>query len=129
MKTSVNINVSPGEVIDKIIILELKAEYITCSSSLVNVHHELNYLRERAASLGYPPSLLKLLKDCNKKIWQAEEVVREKEKKKEFDAAFIKAARDVYLENDKRGELKKEINLFLNSEYIEEKSHDLDYNE
>ena len=129
MKTSVKINISPAELLDKIVILELKAEHITNRCYLKNIHYELNHLKHHALSFECPPRLLSSLKDCNEKIWHAEDTVREKEKNKEFDEVFIEAARTVYCENDRRGQLKKEINLFFDSEYIEEKSHALDYHE
>jgi phenylalanyl-tRNA synthetase alpha subunit len=120
--------VSPGEVLDKITILEIKAVKISDNEKLKNVNHELNLLQsiwnthvEKSDELNY---LKKQLKKVNQDLWNIEDDIRIKEYKKEFDDEFIQIARSVYVENDKRAAAKKAINLLLGSELVEEKSYE-----
>ena len=87
------IEVSNGEIVDKLTILQIKKINITESENV------------------------------NKKLWDVEEHIRKKENKKEFDDEFVNLARNVYILNDKRAEIKKRINTITNSNFIEEKSY------
>jgi hypothetical protein len=125
--TSIAIDVAPGELIDKITILELKAQYIANPDKLKNVKVELailiNYYNELPinSELG---SLKNDLKEINRQLWHIEDDIRICERDKRFDEAFIALARNVYQTNDKRAELKREINILLGSNIIEEKSYE-----
>ena len=119
--------ISWGELIDKITILEIKQVNIKSSTALSNINKELGYLNEIVKNnIGVvePIKDLKLgLLDVNKRLWQVEDDIRDKELKQEFDGEFIELARKVYRLNDERAKLKKSINHALNSELVEEKSY------
>jgi len=119
--------VSYGEILDKITILEIKASNITDKEKLKNVENELNILKttwnEHIGRSNKINELKNELKLVNQSLWDIEDNIRVKEFKKEFDDEFIQIARSVYYENDKRAAVKKEINLLLGSELIEEKSY------
>lgn len=121
------IEVSNGEVIDKITILQLKRKNIQDSEKLLNIERELEILLTSANALLISPAVqsqyLALL-EVNSTLWQVEDSLREKERAKQFDEDFIQLARDVYYTNDKRAAIKKEINLITNSELVEEKSYE-----
>jgi hypothetical protein len=122
-----NIEVSPGEVIDKISILEIKLDRITDPEKLANVRREYDYLVDMFLNEYYTnynsADEYYELYGINGLIWDAENIKRKKEKLQEFDEEFIQAARQTYIQNDKRSELKKIINNRLNSRFIEEKQH------
>ena len=128
---SISTPVSPGEVLDKITILEIKAVNIADSKKLKNVKHELNLLlniwNNHVENSNEINNLKQSLKKVNKDLWDIEDNIRIKEFRKEFDEEFIQIARSVYVENDKRAAVKKAINLLLGSELVEEKSYE-DYN-
>jgi hypothetical protein len=119
--------VSWGELLDKITILEIKAERLTSETALANVRHELNHLAPTAAkalSLHAGVEALKAeLKRVNETLWQIEDDIRTHEARQSFDADFIRLARAVYHNNDQRGRLKQEINTLLNSDIREEKQY------
>jgi len=115
------IEISIGELLDKISILEIKQENITDSQKLSNIKKELDLLRDEASK--FPQVLYLELKETNQKLWNIEDSIREKEYRKEFDLEFIELARSVYITNDLRSELKRKINLATNSSLIEEKSY------
>ena len=119
--------VSPGEVIDKITILQIKYEKINNKNKLKNIKNELNLLLPLINKKKYETleiqNLMKNLKKVNHSLWNIEDNIREKEKFKEFDDEFIELARSVYKTNDKRAEIKKKINLLTKSDIIEEKSY------
>ena len=119
--------VSPGEVIDKITILQIKYEKINNKNKLKNIKNELNLLlpliNEKKYETFEIQNLMKNLKKINHDLWDIEDNIREKEKFKEFDDEFIKLARSIYKTNDKRAEIKKKINLLTKSDIIEEKSY------
>jgi len=119
--------ISWGELIDKITILEIKQVNIKSSTALSNINKELGYLNEIIKNnngVVEPIKDLKLLLlDVNKRLWQVEDDIREKELKQEFDSGFIELARRVFRLNDERAKLKKSINHALNSELVEEKSY------
>ena len=113
--------ISVGELLDKITILEIKTEKIYDQSKLVNIWNELNSLK--ALAEDYKSIITEELKLVNQNLWEIEEKIREKEKLQQFDEEFIHLARSVYINNDKRSELKRKINLETNSSLIEEKSY------
>jgi hypothetical protein len=121
-----NIEVSHGEIVDKLTILQIKKENITDPSKLDNIVKEYDYLLSVVENdLGIStesPEYLELL-SINKELWVIEDDIRDKERVKEFDEDFIKLARAVYYTNDVRAKIKKEINLKYSSGFVEEKSY------
>jgi len=124
-KKIINVPISVGELIDKITILEIKKDKLK-NLKLKNILKELSFLRAvlEKNSIFIPDEIYFQLKSINLKLWDIEDKIRIKEKNKEFDNEFIKLARSVYLNNDRRSETKKELNIMLNSEIIEEKSYE-----
>lgn len=124
---NIHVPVSPGEVLDKITILEIKAERMTEPAKLDNVRRELALLREfwlRAVREDEKTRKLhRQLKEINEALWEIEDDIRDKERAGEFDQRFIELARSVYFTNDRRSKLKKELNEHLGSEIVEEKSY------
>lgn len=116
--------ISIGELIDKITILEIKQIYMT-GIKLKNINKEMKLLKNilQDKNLDINIDLIKNLKKVNKKLWEIEDNIRIKESNQEFDEEFIKLARSVYIENDKRASIKKEINQKYNSDLVEEKSY------
>jgi post-segregation antitoxin (ccd killing protein) len=125
--TSIPIEIAPGELIDKITILEIKRERIADSAKLANVRKELDLLNAARQRAIHPsPRLDELtaeLKKTNEALWQIEDALRVCERNQEFGPAFIELARSVYRENDRRADLKRQINRLLGSKLIEEKSY------
>ena len=121
------IPISWGELIDKIAILEIKQTHIKSPTALTNINKELGYLNEIVENSTGVAELISDLKqqllDVNKRLWQVEDDIRDKELKQDFDIGFIELARRVYRLNDERAKLKKSINQVLNSELVEEKSY------
>jgi hypothetical protein len=121
-----NIEVSHGEIVDKLTILQIKKENITDPIKLDNIVKEYDYLLSVVENdLGISlesPEYLELL-SINKELWVIEDDIRDKERQKEFDEDFIKLARAVYYTNDIRAKIKKEINLKYSSGFVEEKSY------
>lgn len=119
--------ISHGELIDKITILEIKSEQIADPAKLANVRKELELLdrvwREDAAAAVDIAAERARLKHVNQTLWDIEDRIRLKEKAQSFDAEFIELARAVYFQNDDRAAIKREINLKLGSQLIEEKSY------
>jgi hypothetical protein len=119
--------VSFGELLDKIAILEIKCERIQDESKLANVRRELDALNETWAA--HPAArtdireLRAKLKAINESLWDIEDDIRDKERAREFDDEFVRLARAVYVTNDERARVKKDINLKLGSAYVEEKSY------
>ena len=119
------IEVSFGEIVDKLSILQIKTEKITDNDKLTNVTKEYLYLHEIVFSklnISHDEQYMRLL-EVNRELWDIEDKIRDKERDKEFDSDFIELARSVYFTNDKRAEIKKEINLKYNSTFVEEKSY------
>ena len=116
--------ISIGELIDKITILEIKQIYMT-GIKLKNINKEMKLLKNilQDKNLEINIDLIKKLKKVNKKLWEIEDNIRIKERNQEFDEEFIELARSVYIENDKRASIKKEINQKYNSDLVEEKSY------
>jgi len=124
---NMHVPVSPGEVLDKITILEIKSERMTDPEKVANVRTELALLQEVWSSNIKDSetirSLHAQLKEINEALWEIEDDIRDKERAREFDDRFIELARAVYVTNDRRSQVKKELNLHLGSEIIEEKSY------
>jgi len=123
----IRVDISPGELIDKITILELKLERISDPVKLANVRLEYNVLmdvygREIVASDALR-ALTERLKNINAALWEIEDDIREHERAKNFDAGFVILARSVYRTNDERSAVKRAINELLASKIIEEKSY------
>lgn len=119
--------VSYGELIDKITILEIKSRRITDAAKLANVRNELNLLNatwagDAASRTDISGERARLLA-VNELLWDIEDRIRLKEKAQAFDAEFIELARSVYFRNDERAAFKREINLKLGSQLVEEKSY------
>ena len=119
--------VSFGELLDTIAILEIKCERIRDESKLANVRRELDALNDTWAA--HPAArtdigeLRAKLKAINETLWDIEDDIRDKERAREFDDEFVRLARAVYVTNDERARVKKDINLKLGSAYVEEKSY------
>ena len=123
------VEVSNGELMDKLSILELKLKNIADSKKLINIKTEFNELNPLVQKLfkKYNPAVNKLyirLAEINGKLWIIEDEIRQCEKDKNFGTKFVKLARDVYFTNDVRSDLKKEINILTDSGVIEEKSYE-----
>ena len=118
---------APGEFLDKLTILEIKADRIRDAAKLANVGRELAALRATWAASPLAARdvtvLVAQLRAVNEKLWEIEDAIREKEAARAFDAEFIELARSVYRTNDRRAALKRELNVLLGSELIEEKSY------
>lgn len=127
MMNRITIPISIGELIDKITILEIKSARIRDVDKLRNVRKELDLLTETWRSCGYSETDIGPqragLKSVNEALWEIEDQIRLKEACGEFDERFIELARAVYLNNDRRAALKREINRLLGSEIVEEKSY------
>lgn len=121
------VETAPGELVDKITILEIKADRISDPAKLSNVKVELEILK-KALTENVPSSeelttLYKSLAAVNLELWVIEDDIRDCERAKDFGAEFIRLARAVYVTNDRRAALKKEINLLVGSVIVEEKSY------
>ena len=125
---NVKIEISIGEFFDKLTILEIKKERIKDASKLVNINTELDALNELLSSLAFSRADVENevgeLKTINEKLWVIEDDIRDKESAKSFDQEFIELARSVYFTNDRRSDVKREINIKLGSDFIEEKSYE-----
>lgn len=120
--------VSWGEVIDKVTILEIKEQRISGEAALRNVKNELSALRailDAQAGMGADVAgLTDQLRAVNRSLWDLEDGIRLKERQSAFDAEFIRMARAIYFENDRRAAIKREINRATGSALVEEKSYD-----
>ena len=121
---NVFVPVSLGELIDKITILEIKCKFME-GEQLFNVEKELNNLKTilKKEKISLDDELFVKLGAVNKKLWDIESIIRNKELSEEFDEEFIKLSRLIYKKNDIRSSIKKEINIKYNSNLIEEKSY------
>jgi hypothetical protein len=119
--------ISPGELIDKITILEIKSQRMTDAAKLANVRTELGMLIETwkvyAGAAIDIDGEWKALRGVNEQLWDIEDRIRDKERDGRFDAQFIELARAVYVTNDERAAIKKRINTRLGSTLVEEKSY------
>lgn len=125
---NVNVEISIGEFFDKITILEIKKERISNEDKLVNINKELDGLNalliEQSFSRDDAAQEVSELKAINEALWEIEDDIREQESQKTFGDRFIELARAVYITNDKRSEVKRDINLKLGSDFVEEKSYE-----
>ena len=119
--------ISPGELIDKITILEIKSQRMTDVAKLHNVRTELSLLSETWKASPFSATDIGRewagLRDVNAKLWDIEDRIRDKERDGLFDPEFIELARAVYVTNDERAAIKKQINTKLGSTLVEEKSY------
>ena len=119
--------ISPGELIDKITILEIKSARMTDPAKLHNVRTELSLLNATWQASPYAAADIGVewtgLRDVNGQLWDIEDRIRDKERAAAFDREFIELARAVYVTNDERAALKKRINTKLGSTIVEEKSY------
>jgi len=123
-----NIEVSNGELLDKISILELKLLKIENKNKLTNIQKEFDYLNPLAKKLfktfgSKLQNLYLKLANINGLLWDLEDLIRECENKKDFGDEFIQLARSIYVTNDRRSNVKRKINIITNSDLIEEKSY------
>ncbi len=119
------IEVSIGEIVDKVTILEIKTEKFKDFEKLANARKEFELLTKDMESMGITSESdeYKRLKAVNIKLWHIEDDIRIEEYNQRFGEKFIQLARSVYFENDERAAIKKEINLKFGSELIEEKEY------
>jgi hypothetical protein len=119
--------ISPGELIDKITILEIKSQRMTDAAKLHNVRTELSLLGDTWKASPFSATDISEewagLRDVNAKLWDIEDRIRDKERDGRFDPEFIELARAVYFTNDERAAIKKRINTRLGSSLVEEKSY------
>jgi len=121
------IEVSKGEVLDKISILAIKKSKIQDKVKLENVYHEYNILLPYFDQIVNTQQLGEIywnLSAVNTELWDVEDKLRELEKSRTFNTEFIELARSVYYLNDRRAELKRDINILSGSDLIEEKSYE-----
>mgnify|MGYP006082757711 CR=1 FL=1 len=124
---SPKIPISWGELFDKITILQIKNENLTSKSALENVEREFKQLRsiliKNFPARADAEQLETELRQINKKLWDIEDRIRDKERNTSFDDEFIQLARSVYIVNDERSRIKRRINEIFGSEFVEEKSY------
>ncbi len=124
---NLNVPIGPGELVDKITILEIKSERLAAAEKVANVRVELAALvAARDAAIAASQVLSELttaLKRVNEALWQIEDEIRDCERIGDFGARFIELARAVYRSNDERAALKRQINDLLGSSIVEEKSY------
>ncbi|MBS3732162.1 MAG: hypothetical protein KGY42_04575 [Desulfobacterales bacterium] len=119
------VDVSIGELVDKVTILHIKSERIADSEKLKNIRKEFEILNStmNAATIESNSPEYRRLYEINSRLWDIEDAIREKEAAKAFDRDFIELARSVYFNNDERAAVKREINLKYGSDLVEEKSY------
>lgn len=119
------IEVSNGEIVDKLTIIMIKLERISDKAKIENLTKEYIVLDEAVEKIiSKEEKLFKDLLEVNTELWEIEDNIRDLERKKDFGAEFIETARSVYFKNDLRSEIKREINLKTGSGLIEEKSYE-----
>ena len=118
------IPVSLGELLDKITILEIKVLHLK-GEGLAHGIQELSLLRQVLGDLAFPVEQERYsdLKSINQSLWTIEDAIRDKERQGQFDAEFVELARQVYLQNDRRAALKRQLNQAYGSELCEEKAY------
>ncbi len=129
MTIEINVEVSCGELIDKLTILSIKNEKITNEEKLKNIQHEFKVLNEISKNLkSLNPNefdnFYKKLRKINLSLWDIEDEIRKFEKESNFGIEFIELARSVYITNDERFRIKNEINSFFSSGIVEEKDYE-----
>ena len=123
----INTPISLGELVDKISILMIKQRNINDQSKLIHVNKELNFLEKtlyKQINKDEIKNYLDELTTINSKLWVIEDDIRDCERRKEFNQKFIDLARSVYFTNDKRSEVKSEINKIFGSDLVEVKSYE-----
>lgn len=122
-----NVQTSPGEFLDKLTILEIKTERMADPAKLANVRRELDLLRAtwQASPLARREvgALTAELKRVNETLWEIEDAIRAKDAARDFGPEFVELARSVYRTNDRRAAIKRELNVALGSDLLEEKSY------
>jgi len=125
---NVNIEISIGEFFDKLTILEIKRQRISDPEKLENIEKELDslnaFLVQQGLSRDDVAAEVASLREVNESLWEIEDDIREKESQKAFDERFIELARLVYITNDRRCDIKRDINMKSGSDFIEEKSYE-----
>jgi hypothetical protein len=121
------IPISPGELLDKITILQIKSERISDATKVANVRTELGMLEQVWSDTVKDDEQIRALsselKSINEALWEIEDDIRDEERNNRFSDRFIELARAVYVTNDERANAKKKVNLHLNSSIVEEKSY------
>lgn len=118
------IEVSIGEIVDKLSILQIKLENITDKDKLANIKKEFDYLYNIVfKDLKMQLDDYQRLLNINKQLWDIEDDIRDEERAKRFEDKFIELARAVYVTNDERSRIKKDINIKYGSDFVEEKSY------
>lgn len=124
---ALKVDISVGEFLDKMTILEIKSERIQDSTKLQNVERELDLLRKTWTDSAFGETdigaNLSELKSVNEMLWDIEDQIRRKESAQSFDDEFVRLARSVYQTNDRRAAIKRELNRILGSDLVEEKSY------
>jgi len=124
-KLCMKIEVSNGEIIDKLTIIEIKLERITDAGKTANLRKEYDILDKAASKIiKRSDALYSELYRVNCELWDIEDRIRDMERTKNFGPDFIETARQVYIKNDLRSDIKRKINLSTGSGLIEEKSYD-----
>jgi hypothetical protein len=127
MSKPILIEVAPGELLDKMSILEIKLDRITDPAKRANVGTELALLKavrdESVSASTELDALYRELRSVNETLWDIEDDIRDEERARRFEARFIELARSVYVVNDKRALIKRQINTLLESNIFEEKSY------
>jgi hypothetical protein len=125
VEVNMKIEVSNGEIVDKLTILQIKLERIKDEAKLQNVKKEYDILTGIVEKiLDREDPLYKALYDINGKLWDIEDRIRELEKQQDFGQEFIDVARSVYINNDERAAIKRDINKQTGSDLFEEKSYE-----
>jgi len=120
----VSIEVSVGELFDKITILKIKQKKLINQDQLANVNKELEYLEDKAFTNDPEVNVLvEQLQEINEQLWDIENGKRKCEADKSFGSKFVELARDVYIKNDDRATIKKLINVITKSSIVEEKEY------
>ena len=123
----IKVPISPGELLDKITILRIKAQRMSDPAKVSNVRLELHALEQTWSASAYAKvdidADVSALLSVNERLWVIEDDIRDKERAQAFDADFIRLARAVYFENDERAAIKRRINTKLGSAIVEEKSY------
>jgi len=118
------IEVSNGEIVDKLTIIEIKLKHIKDEAKLKNLKKEYEVLDKAVSQIiSKDHDLYKELLNINQQLWDIEDTIRDLERDKDFGQKFIETARAVYFTNDKRSDVKRKINELTGSELIEEKSY------
>lgn len=117
------IEISNGELFDKISILEIKLKKINDNNKLQHINNELDLLKSKTKNINIKDSLVYKLKEINEKLWELENLIRRKIELKEYDKEFIQCSINIRYYNDKRFEVKNEINKDTSSKVQEQKEH------